>query len=387
MYSLPTLFLSLVSLVSPTESTPPATETQIQELVQKLGDRSFRTREAAASKIVEIGSRSIESLKKGTKNKDPEISERCNQLLPIIATIDRQEKMAALLKDPKSPLPTGLAGLQEFVKIVGDSAATRELYKDIMFTHSSIVEGAAEGTPDGMKEFGSYCTDAYNKWYAATRVGRYSYDDILTSQSDVAMFFFVAGGVSKARTLNENYSQMSIMINSTQIPTFLSGPKASPAIQKLFLNWMINEPQTYLTQQGFQVAANANMKEVLPVALKILHKKENSNYQKAQAAIALVKLGSKDNIKDIESLLKDKTVVGTVNFGNGGQQTIQVRDVAMGVAVQLAGQKPADFGFDASRANMMASGSSYVYYGFPSDEVRDSSHKKWDEWASKNLKK
>jgi hypothetical protein len=71
--------------------------------------------------------------------------------------------------------------------------------------------------------------------------------------------------------------------------------------------------------------------------------------------------------------------------------SIQIRDVAMGVSVQLAGQKFADFGFDTTR---FGGGVAYYYnYGFPAEadgkesKSREEAHAKWKEWAKKNLDK
>ena len=64
-----------------------------------------------------------------------------------------------------------------------------------------------------------------------------------------------------------------------------------------------------------------------------------------------------------------------------------MRDVALGAAVQLAGEGLADFGFERRPPTALASLSSYTYYAFPSDEKRDAAHRKWKEWAEKNLKK
>jgi hypothetical protein len=160
-------------------------------------------------------------------------------------------------------------------------------------------------------------------------------------------------------------------------------------MRKLFLDWLEKEPMSHLQQRGFMLASQAGIKEALPLALKMLEKKDRDTYGKANVMVALVKLGSKEHIKVLEPFLKDETQVQSINFGNGPQLTIQVRDVAMGVQIQLAGQRLTEYGFD----NRFGTGGQSVYcYGFPDDgdgksKARDEAHAKWKEWAKKNLTK
>jgi hypothetical protein len=80
--------------------------------------------------------------------------------------------------------------------------------------------------------------------------------------------------------------------------------------------------------------------------------------------------------------MSDTSQLTTINFGDGRMFTIQVRDVAMGVQLQLAGQNMLDYGFDSRFKNNWLY---YHYYGFPDDKSRDDAHAKWKEWAKKNL--
>ncbi|HJZ93746.1 MAG TPA: hypothetical protein VKE40_22920, partial [Gemmataceae bacterium] len=72
---------SLIGAPTPT-STAPTPDPRMAELVKKLGDRSYRVREQAARELVRGGSGAVPALTAGTKDLDPEVSERCRQLLP-----------------------------------------------------------------------------------------------------------------------------------------------------------------------------------------------------------------------------------------------------------------------------------------------------------------
>ncbi|HEX3146542.1 MAG TPA: hypothetical protein VHR66_00475 [Gemmataceae bacterium] len=355
-----------------------------EELVRQLGDKSFRTREVAARELIRQGSTAVAALTEGTKSTDAEVSERSRQLLPQVASVERNEKLALLLKDPSAPPPKGLAGLERFLKAAGDSKASRELYVEMMNIHHRAIELADKDAKAAAMEYQLFCEEAFNRYQAGARVGRYTYDNLFAGQADITFLFFISAD-KRLRLYENGINRSYILFNGTQLTKVLSEKDGSPPMRKLFLDWLENEPQSYQQQRGFQLAAQVNMKEALPVALRLLEKKDNDNYSKVQVMTALTKLGGKEHIAMLDKYASDNAQVTTINFGNGDQLSVQTRDVAMGVQVQLAGQKLADFGFDTRFGN--GGGMSYHYYGFRDDKSRDEAHAKWKEWAGKNLTK
>src|SRR5262249_38789603 len=151
-------------------------------------------------------------------------------------------------------------------------------------------------------------------------------------------FLFMSGD-SRLRKFDPGGGRSSILFSGSQLTKAISDKDASPVTRKLFLDWLENEPQAYLQQRGFLLAAHGGLKEALPILVRLLEEKDRDPYSNAQVMVALIKLGGKEHIKLLDRYLTDDTQVTTVNFGNGPQLSVQVRDVAMGVQVQLAGQK------------------------------------------------
>lgn len=364
------------------------TESTLRDLVRQLGDKSYRVREAAAAELVKGGSKAVPVLQEGLKDKDFVISERCRQLLPLAASYDRNKKLARLLSDPTAPPPEKMPGLERFLMITGDSKEARELYAEMYGLHDEIIEKSETDGKAAGELFGRFCDDAYNRWQANSRAGNYSYDTMLNNNGEMALFFFIAGD-SKVTKNPTAMNRAQMILYAPRIPKALaeSGEGASPVFKKLFLHWLENESTTYLQSRGFQLAANANLKEALPVAKKLLARKELAGYNHGQIIMAFAKFGDKDSIKELEPFVASKSVVTTVSFGNGmGQKRVETGDVALAVIIHLHGQKPAEFGFD-SRLNMANNGSSYIYCGFGTEKEREDARAKWNEWAAKNLKK
>jgi hypothetical protein len=380
MSALASLLLTVV-LGLPTPAAP-APDGRLRELIKKLGDKSYRVREDAARELLRRGPAAVAALTAGTKDADLEVSERCRQLLPVAASLERNEKLAALLKDPSAPPPKGLAGLDRFLKIAGDSKAARELNAEMMGIHHRTIETAEKDPREAAEQYRQFSDEIYNRWNTAARSGRYSYDNLFNSRADITFYLFVSAD-KRVRQHENGMNQSYVLLYGNQITKAISEKDGTVAMRKLFLDWLENEPQPWLQQRGFQVAAQANVKEALPVVLRMLSKKDNDIHSKVNVMTALIKLGSKEHIKALDPYMSDKTEVTQINFGNGDQFSVQARDVAMGVQVRLAGQKLTDYGFDNRFGGN--DGLSYHYYGFRDDKSRDEAHAKWKAWAEKNL--
>lgn len=378
--------LALASVIGAPTPPAPSPTAKPEELIRLLGDKSYRVREVAARELIRRGSAVVAALTAATKDADPEVSERARQILPQVAAVERDEKLAQLIKNPTAPPPKALAGLERFLKATGDTKEARELYAEMMAKHHRTIEAAEKDPKTAAEQFADFANEAYQKWQTGARTGRYSYDNLFAGRADITFFLFLSGD-KRLHNFDPGTARSSILINGSQLTKAISDKDASPAMRKLFLDWLEHESQPYMQQRGFLLAAQAGMKEALPILVRLLEKNDQGVWGKAQVMVTLTKLGNKEHIKLLDPYLKDDTNLGSINFGNGPPLSVQMRDVAMGVQVQLAGQKLADFGFDT---RFGGGGMSYHYYGFPEEEngkskAREEAHAKWKEWVKKNL--
>lgn len=378
---------ALASLIGAPTPPAPSPASKPEELVRLLGDKSYRIREGAARELIRRGSASVPALTAAVKDSDPEVSERARQLLPQAAAVERNEKLDRLLKDPTAPPPKGLAGLERFLKATGDTKESRELFVEMMGLHHRAIEAAETNPKSAAEQLTLMCTEAYQKWQTGARMGRYTYDNVFGGRADITFFLFLSSD-SRVRQFNQSLNYSYIFFSGNQMTKALHDKDGTVAMRKLFLDWLEREPSgSYLQMRGFNLAATAGLKEALPILLRLLEKNDRDTHGKAQVMVALVKLGNKDHIKVLDRYIKDETQVTSINFGNGPQLTVQVRDIAMGIQIQLAGQKLVDYGYD--RRFGSSGGLSYHYYGFPDEadgksKARDEAHAKWVEWKKKN---
>jgi hypothetical protein len=83
-------------------------------LVEQLGDRDFRTREAAGQKLLDLGERALPALEAGLNSPVPEIARRCEDLIPaVVLKVDTETLLAPTMVD--------LPGGEQTLKTVFDS--------------------------------------------------------------------------------------------------------------------------------------------------------------------------------------------------------------------------------------------------------------------------
>jgi hypothetical protein len=352
-----------------------------ESLVVRLGDPTYLVRERAARELLEIGYPARAAVLTGQQSPDTEISDRCKKLYPAIWRHDLDKRVQKFLDKPNAPIPDDLPGAARWLKVAGDGRQSRELYAEMVKAHSELlleVEVHPERLRDVYIEFVlSVNSRNFTRGPAATRAA--------PTESEVTLFFFLgaAGGVRPTvvprGTSSAQYSQF---LNA---PTLIAQLASAP-MRKVYAAWLEKERYSILVRRGIDLAARNGVKECFPAALKIAGDPGTIPTVRATALLGMSRLGTKENIKDLEPFFKDQLQITAVAV-NGERWPVQMRDIALGAAVQLGGQELSDFGFERKPPTGLAMMSSYVYYAFPSDEKREAAHKKWREWSAANLRK
>ena len=366
------LILAAVPLGVPPEP-PAAPDPKVTELVRQLGHKSFQVREAAARELEKRGGDAAVALAAGTKDGDPEVAERCRNLLPSAAAVVRKTNLVLLVKNPGSPPPKGLAGLGRFLAITGDDKAARQLYAEMMTARPDVIEAMEKDPKTGNRLMGDFFTEAAERSKKADGLAA-SADAILTNHGEAALFLFVRSDARFVDDPDEHGNVAHSIVAATKLRGALAaGPQAVPGIKKLFLHWLNVEPHMYVASFAFSIAESENVKEALPTALKIITDRKNPSGYRADLMIGYVaKFGGKENLKDLAPFLTDTESLGSSQTNSEPELFTQFRDIALGVSIQVAGEKLADFGLTD-------------HYGFPDDAARDTAFAKWKAWTEKNL--
>jgi len=355
-----------------------------EALVAQLGSADYRDREKAARQLLDIGYPAKDAVLAGQHSSDSEISDRCTRLYPAIWRHDLDKRIRKFLDDPDGPIPDDLPGAARWLKVAGDGPKSREMYAEMVKTHPEPLLDV-ELHPERLRDvYAEFIRSVYARTMTRPPGPR---ERPTPTESEVNLFFFLgaAGDVRPSHVLpGTSSSYYYQFLNATSLTTRLT----ETPMRKLYAAWLEKERYSIVLRRGIDVAAQHGIKECGPTVLKIAGDAGTTPLIRATALLGFARLGNKDNIKDLEPFLKDKLQIGGVVV-NGERWIVQMRDVAMGAAVHLAGESPAEFGFERTPPSGLApaSPSAYVYYAFGSDEKREAAHEKWKEWATANLKK
>jgi hypothetical protein len=367
----------------------PADLARARQLVKQLGDARFNVRDAAEKELMRLGLAAFEALKEGEKDTDLHVHERCRALQLIVSELMLQKQIEHFKN--KESGPEALIFAESFLKITGDTKEARELYAEAMIMHSQLLDDVWRDRKNGVQTLHAYCD------LLAARI-RFQQDidsgSLIEStkraepikRADLLVFFFLSQELPAEKDGSfSNYCYQ--VLRSRTLTEILSSnsPDALP-FKKLFIAWINHEPQEYMVQRGLEVAAQAEMKELLPLALRIANDKSARIHYRAQVALLLCTLAAKENLKDIEPLLEDKTFVRTVNTNNTSG-LLQMRDVALAVCIKLSGQKIADYDFDVMKSEDVGGLKDIACCAFTTVEKREASHQKYKEFREKAAKK
>jgi len=347
-------------------------------LVARLGSPGYRDREAAARELLDIGYPAKEAVLAGQKSPDTEVSDRCTKLYPVIWRADLEKRVQTFLDDPDGLVPADLPGAAQWLKAAGDGKESRQLYAALVRAHPEPLTDVELHPARLRQAYLDLVRDAH------LRTGGRS---TVQQQADVLLFLFLgaAGDVRPAAQPGISSSYYYQFLNSPYLTAQLGADPPAVPVRKLYAAWLEKERYSIVLRRGIDIAAQHKVQECAPVALKIASDPGTLASLRATALLGFARLGTKDGARDLAPFLSNELQIAITNI-NGERATVQMRDVALGAAVQLAGQNLSDFGFERKPPAGLTSVASYIYYGFTTDEKRAAAHAKWKEWAAANLK-
>jgi hypothetical protein len=366
-----------------------AEKKRAMELIAKLAHDHFRVREEASRELAKLGGSARESLRLGLKHPDPEVRERCRKLLPQAITIHLNSQIETYFANPNGPLPSELPLLKRWTEMLGSDKESRELYRDILKKHQNVlvdmetVADLKDGADQPTQRFESFVREVYDR-----RIGHPTNPGAVhvsaVELNEAVLFLFLGSDPAYRKSPGAtNYQYTNIFLSSPELAQKLSAENGSPLVRKLFAAWLEQEDTAITLARAFRMVSQYEIKECAPRAIVVSGMKNITPIYRSYALTALVRIGAKETIDDprFQKLLEDKTVI------RAGVNGAEIRDVALGVAIELSGQNTSDYGFDRTRPNTKAAFITYIYYSFNSEEKREAAHKKWKEWFESRPKR
>ena len=351
-------------------------------LVQKLGDNSFEVREDAHKQLEQMGKDAIKALEQGAESEDLEISSRSKRLLALATRTEIEVALDAFLADKETKLILKLPSYERFKKTLGDDASARALFVEMYTTEGDLLAGLERDPKKFEAAFNNRCQQIQQNLYTP-----WGHVNPVPMGQIVALLF--AATDSRVTT---NINSFYMVTNLLYQQNIQQGFKSNAGARKLLAQFFEQRSDQNTMPQAIQLAMQLDMKEMAPVALKAATAKDSQPWVRGTAVLAVGKLGTKDNIKDIEPLLNDTTNLGTMQFNQGNVQTrvtTEVRDVTLAAMIMLSGQDYMSYNFpylkQFPQINRQFLG--YNYFGFSDNDQRAAALKQYKEEVAKQEKK
>ncbi|HEV3384765.1 MAG TPA: sigma-70 family RNA polymerase sigma factor, partial [Gemmata sp.] len=385
------------------------------KLVEHLGAQEFDDRENATKELRVLGLKAEPALRSGLKSENPEVRERSARLLIAI----RSDARGALAKgfDPSTAVEPDHPIWKRFKTIAGNDAAARKLFAELIADPRRLKTlDDAERDPDRAGEI--YAAEL-ERWYTFVQklLDRPTTGTVSPKETPypeaVAVMYLGTYPASKGKAKEGWRWEGHLFIDSwSEVMTSPVGP----AVKRIFAAWLTVRDNPDTRERGFAIAAGYRVKEVLPLARKVLADEKEVAEQRAQCALILGILGNHDDSPLLRRVAEAKlanepfrqfnvffagqaeldALWGKKRFGvkvdpdeakrvynKADTRTCNrtVADCAWSAAVYLAGGKPQDLGFLWPRTVLGGEIDDRWYaeihsHGFPDEASRTAAHAK-----------
>ena len=129
------------------EPSGSVSDTEIADMVQKLGSNIFQERETATRNLQKAGGAALPRLREAAKSKDREVRVRAEQLINAIEDKIKKTVTLKFLRDTNPDLDYGMTGWKFSAKILGTSRKARELFLE-MYQADPKLLALLEQTPE-----------------------------------------------------------------------------------------------------------------------------------------------------------------------------------------------------------------------------------------------
>jgi hypothetical protein len=386
-----------------------------RELVQQLDSEQYAEREEAERELARMG-RSARAALLDAVNGDPspEVRARCNSLLPRATSLEMRARLETFLADAEGKYDHDIPGWPEFRKVVrhewslfgyplpADTSldkSARKVFADLLATlPNRHVVMAAGGADDDLGQLvAARRQELYNQKYGRVVVGGRIVSGAVTRRDptveDIAALLF--GEAHAPAKVTPRTTSISILLTASGFAAASQKPdEAGRVYRSIAAAWLDSRQDPVEMYAAMTVANNLGLPDHrCRLAVRLLDAKGAQVFHRGNAATTLAQIGNKGHIPMLEKLHADATVMTTLRRNvvkNGKNELvtheIQIRDVALAVAVILAGEDPENFGFaDMYKGNGNPAASyTYTRYTMEDDDQRKAALEKWKAWRAKN---
>jgi hypothetical protein len=356
---------------------------EIGRWVVELGHDVFTVRQRAASRLLAAGILAREPLLSIVDGPDPETRASARRLVALIDQTEFHRRLEAFAADTDGHQNVSLPGWDQYQKLVGNDTAARALFVEMQRQEGGLLSAAFGGSQRTPEELLNSRLLRLVQWQVT--VGDRTASPPLGSCA--AMLFL--GSVSEVDVSDSAATFIEILLSRSPIAESLRAENRHDPVRRLVVGWLLHCPTKTDTvlYRRLQIISAVGLEEVLPLPLAVIAR--DAQYKRvraptrAYATLIVGQFGRPEHVDRLEPLLEDTSVCIPPQVQVPGQPiaTVQVRDVALAVMLQLSGQRLADFGYANARFQQPKLFQIQTL-ARDNDQQRAESIAKWREWRA-----
>lgn len=357
-----------------TEASAPSAE--VADLLERLGDDYYGTREEAKNRLVALGLPVKPFLQDVLDSPDPEVRRRAKLILDEIIEQDYARRLKAFEDDPLAQSDPDLPCWKRFRDMVGDSPADRKLFVMMHRAEGELLLSVERQPGDDVTKHLQYrCRQiqldlAFNNGSTP----------IEPSLGSLATLYFVAAQPDVSIP-QDAASQLGNLSYRPGMQQALTAGDYSAAMRSVLSAWVGRRLDSNSAYQNFMIAMRYNLPSVLEPAVAAVQEGGRHSHVRLYGLLVVGRFGNKEHWPVLEKLLDDKSVCLSTRINNQPQPVqIQVRDVALAVLVKMSGQKLADYGFTKAEDEATSYLKPYSL-SLADEKAREAGIEKWKKWA------
>jgi hypothetical protein len=334
------------------------------QLVEQLGEDEFIRRQLATEALTELGLSALEAVKRGVKHSDPEIRFRARQVLRAIRHLDRQRLINTFAAGQDVQAADELPGWPEFRALAGDDEQSRSLYVEMLEAEWTFLESAFK---DKSVPCNALLAERCQRLQDALRLRR------TVPVGSVAAMLLAA--TCDQVDLGSQPHLMSFCYLRDFDRSMRAG-STKHALRALLGTLIAKDSSETLLTQRLHFALHYDLQEGVELARRILTSGHGIANVKQYAILVLAKLGESDDLKLIEAMLEDASVIASHNRVKNVRITTRVCDLALAALLYHANEEFQSYGLMPVRPHPTTLFHTTTI-GFPSDEVRQKAISQW----------
>jgi hypothetical protein len=316
---------------------------------------------------------------------DPETRAAARRLVALIDQSEFHRRLEAFAADNDGRQGLTLPGWDQFQKLVGGDPPARALFVEMQRQEGALLSAMFGGSKRASTDLLESRLVRLVQWQniVSNRASAPSLG------SSAALLFL--GSVGEVQVSDNAAALIEVLLQRPPILETLRTDNRQDAVRRLAVAWLIHCPakNEEVLRQRLSIISGMGLEEALPLPLAIVggeqpYNRVHSN-TRALAALLVGQLGRAEHIDRLEPLLDDVANCNPFQQQLPGQPTVQVRDVALVVMLQLTGQRPADYGYINARLQPPKIYQLQTLFR-ENDQQRTEAIAKWRQWraAQKN---